>query len=153
MTLYYLDSTAWLQYYIRQTGSDTVAAFFTPSTILACSSFGLTEIVVALSRMAYSGTISHEDLAQKIHDVQNDWTQFLQVHLSSRLTKLIESVALKHNLSSERTLHLASAILVREHVQRSGLDIQTHFASADTELLNVAVRYDFTPIDVSAQAL
>ncbi|MCU0425439.1 MAG: type II toxin-antitoxin system VapC family toxin [Candidatus Kapabacteria bacterium] len=149
MTLYYLDSTAWLQYYVREAGSDKVAALFTPSTVLACSSFGFVEVVVTLSRLAYSGKISKEDLSHKIHDLENDWTQFLQVHSSHRVIKLTEAVALKHNLSPERALHLAAAIAVHEHSQNSGADTITNFASTDTELLTLATQYELIAINIS----
>jgi predicted nucleic acid-binding protein len=142
MTLYYLDSTAWLQYYIREAGSEKVAALFTPSTILASASFGFIEVVVTLSRLANSGKISKDDLDHKIHELENDWTQFLQVHPSSRVIKLTEAVALKHDLSPERALHLASAIAVHEHSQNSGADTLTTFVSTDPELLVLAARYE-----------
>ncbi len=147
MTLHYLDSTAWLQYYIREAASEKVAALFTPSTILACASFGFVEVVVTLSRLANSGKISKEDLDHKIHDLENDWTQFLQVHGSPRVMKLTQAVALHHNLSPERALHLASAIAIHEHSQNSGADTLTNFVSTDTDLLVLAAKYDLITIN------
>ena len=79
MKLYYLDSSAWIAYYVREASSDTVSALFKSSTALASSAFSFVEVVVTLSRLAHSGTISREDLEHKVHDINNDWTQFLQV--------------------------------------------------------------------------
>ncbi|TAE30698.1 MAG: PIN domain-containing protein [Candidatus Kapaibacterium sp.] len=139
MTLYYLDSSAWLQYYVREQGSERVAALFQSSVALACSSFGFVEVVVTLSRLAHSGAISHEDLLQKIHDLENDWTQFLQVSASSAVIKHAEQSALKYNLSPERALHIASLLAVQERTGAS--DNTVTLVSTDTELLVTAQKY------------
>ena len=150
MTLYYLDSTAWLQYYIRETGSDKIAELFTPASVLSSASFGFMEVVVALSRLAHSGKISPEDLHLKLHDLENDWTQFLQVYSSHRVVKFAEQAAFKHNLAAERVIHLASALAVQEACQNSGADLVLTFVSADAKLLDVAQQYDFIPMRPSA---
>jgi predicted nucleic acid-binding protein len=145
MTLYYLDSTAWLQYYIRETDSEKIAGIFTPASVLSSASFGFMEVVIALSRLAHSGKISLEDLHHKIHDVENDWTQFLQVYSSHRVVKFAEEIAFKRNLAAERVIHLASALAVQESCQNSGADLMLTFVSADPELLEAAQQYDFIP--------
>jgi predicted nucleic acid-binding protein len=139
MTLYYLDSSAWLQYYIREAGSEKVAALFLPSNALACSSFGFVEVVVTLSRLAHSGAISHEDLLQKIHDLENDWTQFLQITASQAVIKFAEASAVKYNLSPERALHIASMLLLKEQSEANGDTIM--LVSTDTDLISIAQKY------------
>lgn len=150
MTLYYLDSSAWLQYYIREAGSDAVQKLFQPSNALACSSFGFVEVVVTLSRLAHSGAISQEDLEHKIHDLENDWTQFLQISSSSRVVKFAETTALKHNLSPERALHIASILAIQERTQSNGDSII--LVSTDTELLSVAQSYNIAGMNPTASA-
>jgi predicted nucleic acid-binding protein len=141
MKLYYLDSTAWLQYYIRETGSDEVAALFTPSIPLSCAAFGFVEVVVTLSRLAHSGAISPEDLQHKVHDLENDWTQFLQIYASPRVMKLAETVALEHNFSPERSLHTASLLSLRESSVNA--DVEIIVVSTDTDFLAAATNYGF----------
>jgi predicted nucleic acid-binding protein len=142
MTLYYLDSTAWLQYYVREAGSDEVAELFKPSVPLACAAFGFVEVIVTLSRLAHSGAISHEDLQHKVHDIENDWSQFLQIYASPRVIKLTESIALKHNFSPERALHIASVLWLRE--SSTNADVEITAVSTDTEFLATVVDYGFT---------
>jgi hypothetical protein len=139
MTLHYLDSSAWLQYYVRESGSDYVASLFQPTNALACSSFGFVEVVVTLSRLAHSGAISHEDLLQKIHDLENDWTQFLQISASQAVIKNAETSALQHNLSPERALHIASMLVLKERTEQNGDSIL--LVSTDTDLISIAQSY------------
>lgn len=139
MILYYLDSSAWLQYYVREAGSDKVAALFQSSNALACSSFGFVEVVVTLSRLAHSGAISHEDLLHKIHDVENDWTQFLQISSSPAVIKYAETSTVKHNLAPERALHIASMLTLKDRTQSNGDNLL--LVSTDVELLTLAQSY------------
>jgi predicted nucleic acid-binding protein len=139
MTLYYLDSSAWQQYYIRQAGSDEVAKLFTNSNLLACNAIGFVEVVAALKKKVQSDNVPYDAFRQKLHDLGNDWTQFIQIHSSQRVLNLAAQIVATKNVSQAQAMHLAS-ILLLQRLNSEGTVTLT-VVSADNELLAAAQSY------------
>jgi predicted nucleic acid-binding protein len=148
MTLYYLDSSAWRKYYIREHGSEDVARLFTDVSLLACHSIGFLEVVSALWKKVQAERLPKEAFQRKLHDLGNDWTQFIQIHSSQRVLTLAAQATVARNLTEAQSLHLASALLL----QRLNADshVQIHLVSSDTILLEAAQAHGFPTLPLIA---
>jgi predicted nucleic acid-binding protein len=141
MTLYYLDSSAWRKYYIRETGSEEIAKLFADVSLLACHSIGFLEVVSAIWKKVQAEKVAKEAFQRKIRDVGNDWTQFIQVHSSQRILNLAAQVAITKNLTESQALHLASVMLLQKLNQDAKVSITV--VSSDTSILAAAQSQGF----------
>jgi predicted nucleic acid-binding protein len=148
MTLYYLDSSAWRKYYIREHGSDDVAKLFMDVSLLACHSIGFLEVVSALWKKVQSEHLPKESFQRKLHDLGNDWTQFIQIHSSQRVLTLAAQATVARGLTETQALHIASALLL----QRLNADnqMQIHVVSSDTTLLEAAQAHGFQTLALTS---
>ena len=62
MTVYYLDSSAWVKRYVFEVGSDFVGNLFSRKESLACSALGLVEITATLARKRKAGDLGEAEL-------------------------------------------------------------------------------------------
>jgi len=67
MTLYYLDSSAWVKRYYRETGTAWIENLFAERQPVACASLGVVEVTATLARkqkaqltwtFAFSGSVA-----------------------------------------------------------------------------------------------
>jgi predicted nucleic acid-binding protein len=147
MTLYYLDSSAWRKYYIREAGSDEIAKLFADVSLLACHSIGFLEVVSALWKKVQADNVPKEHFQRKLHDVGNDWTQFVQIHTSQRVLSLAAQATVSKNLTEAQSLHLASAMLL--HRLNADGKVTMTFVSTDQTLLAAAQSHGFLVLNPS----
>jgi predicted nucleic acid-binding protein len=79
---YYLDASAWVKRYYRETGTARVQKLFTDGEVLTCASLGVVEMTTTLARKAKVREISRKQLTQKVRELDEDWSRFIQIHLS-----------------------------------------------------------------------
>ena len=68
--------------YYQETGTRWVQQLFTEGKTLACASLGVVEVTATLARKAKAREISRRQVTQKMRELDEDWSCFIQIHLS-----------------------------------------------------------------------
>ena len=82
MIFYYLDASAWVKRYYQETGTRWVQRLFANGETLTCASLGVVEVTATLARKAKAREISRKQMTQKVRELDEDWSRFIQIHLS-----------------------------------------------------------------------
>jgi predicted nucleic acid-binding protein len=69
MTLFYLDASAWVKYYVVEAGSVWIDRFWNLRAPCACSDLGLIEVLVTLARRQKRKAALSGSYGQAIRDV------------------------------------------------------------------------------------
>ena len=113
MIFYYLDASAWLKRYYQETGTRWVQRLFANGETLTCASLGVVEVTATLARKAKAREISRKQLTQKVRELDEDWSRFIQIHLSVEAVAQAREVARQRALRGADAIHLASALVLR----------------------------------------
>ena len=140
MAVYYLDASALVKRYVRETGSSWVASLAGARTghqVHVAAVTGV-ELASAITRRRRSGSISVDLATASLEQIRRDLANvYLVVDISSRLIGDAMSLAETHGLRGYDAIQLAAALQVRARCER--LAIALTFVSADKEL-NAAAR-------------
>lgn len=144
MNVYYLDASAWVKRYYRETGTEAIQALFVEGAVFACASLGVVEVLATLSRKRKARQISPAQLQQKQNEIATDWEQFIQVQLSDQV--LAEALRLTVNLSlrGADAVHLASASVLQKSLTEFD---DCLFVASDNELLEAAQQMGMTVLN------
>ena len=126
MIFYYLDASAWGKRYYRETGTRWVQRLFANGETLTCASLGVVEVTATLVRKAKAREISRKQLTQKVRELDEDWSRFIQIHLSVEAVRQAREVAQRRALRGADAIHLASALV-----------LQSRFVEAEDQLVFV----------------
>ena len=126
MIFYYLDASAWVKRYHVETGTRWVQQLFTAGVTFACASLGVVEVTATLARKAKAREIRRVQLTQKMRELEEDWTRFIQIHLTAEAVQRAKEVARQQALRGAEAIHLASALL-----------LQSRFVEAEDRLVFV----------------
>ena len=149
MAVYYLDSSALVKRYVRESGSVWIESLFIPGAghIVFIAAITAVEVAAAIARRARGGTILPADAAAACAQFRADLSVDYQI---VDLTSLVRShamlVAETHGLRAYDAVQLASALAVHQERSTAGLPTLT-FVSADTELNGVAAAEGLTVDD------
>ena len=136
--LYYLDTSAWMKRYARESGSEGVRALVESSEGLACSALGIVEARSAIARR-YRNTAPASEIDALLGQLDRDWAAFLQIRVSDGVIRTAQSLAVSFGLRGADAIHLASLQgLVRR--RPSGFE-DSVLAAADEELLDAADQF------------
>ena len=150
MIIHYLDASAWVKRYIREVGSDWLLELLGRQPALASASIGYIEVLATLTRKRRAGEIDELRFSSGISEAERDWQDFIKVHL--------DAVALAHDRSGERqyalrgadSVHLASALLLREFLMGDGDTVVV--VTADEELKTAAQAAGLPVLDPVVEA-
>lgn len=120
MIIYYLDASVWIKRYYREAGTEWLEALFARNPVLACASLGLIEVLATLSRKRKAQDMDADQYTQKAAEVEQDWSQFVQLHLSIDIVSRAIRVARDYSLRGADTIHLASAMALQERCIEAG---------------------------------
>jgi predicted nucleic acid-binding protein len=98
MIFYYLDASAWVKRYYQETGTRWVQKLFTDGKALTCASLGVVEVTATLARKAKAKEMRLQQLTQKMQELEDDWSRFIQIHLNT------EAVAQAREVARQRAL-------------------------------------------------
>jgi len=146
MILYYLDASAWVKRYYRETGTDWVQNLFVQNPTLACASLGVVEVMATLARKRKAVEISPELFEQKAQELEDDWSRFVQVQFTTEVVDLARRSAKTLALRGADAIHLASALVIRGRLEEND---QLIFIGSDDELLRAAESSGLVVIDPS----
>jgi predicted nucleic acid-binding protein len=131
----YLDTIALLKIYVAEQGSDLIKAHVADASLIASSSIAYVEARSALARRRAAGDIPSRVYRRLVGDFDADWDRYVRIEVSETLVRRAAGLAARHRLRAYDSIHLASALLLRE---RPGDDMI--FASWDKELDGAAAR-------------
>lgn len=140
MTTYYLDTSALVKRYARESGTAWVMALTTPAQAHDLYTVRLTgpEMIAALFRKARTGELSRAAAIRSAQDFKDDWKwQYQVLEINAALSERAMTLAEKHGLRGYDAVHLASALLLHETRRASHLP-DLVFLAADDTLLQAA---------------
>jgi len=111
---YYLDASAWVKRYYRESGTDLVQGLFGTEHKLACASLGFVEVMATLARKRKTRGIDPAAFEQKSVELESDWERFIQIQLSAEAVDLAKVMARRLFLRGADAVHLASALILQE---------------------------------------
>lgn len=122
MSVFYLDSSAWVKRYVQELGSAWVHALFDRRERIASSTLGYLEVVAALSRR-----LPHADMALLEPRLEADWQDMARLPLTGEAIDQAVDLARQYKLRGADAVHLATA-----------LDLQKTLASINEVVVLVA---------------
>ncbi len=150
MTVYYLDSSAWVKRYVSETGSSFVSQLFSRDERLASSTLGLVEITATLARKRKAGALQETELFLLLQRSRGDWQRFYQVPLLSAVVDSALEFARNDALRGADALHLASAVLLKTFLSQQGKELA--WVGSDAELNTAAQRLGLSVLNPHEKA-
>ena len=114
MIFYYLDASAWVKRYYRDSGTNSIQGLFAAEQKLACASLGFIEVMATLARKRKARDIDSAAFEQKSGELESDWERFIQIQLSAEAVELAKVMARMLALRGADAIHLASALILQE---------------------------------------
>jgi uncharacterized protein len=112
VSLYYLDSSAIVKFYIAESGSEWVRDIFISSNteILYTTILSRVEVLAALARRMRTGDLDKQDFEKQGAHFERDFNNFFApVAVSEPVINTASQLLRKHNLRGYDALQLASA--------------------------------------------
>mgnify|MGYP001610633573 CR=1 FL=1 len=126
----YFDTSALIKKYISEVGSENVDKLLFSATKVYISSIGEIESVSAFRRLLLEKEISPNEYHSMKKEVIQDFLYFGVINISIDIKKLSIKVIDKYQLKSLDSIHLGTAISIKNEID--------YFVSCDKKLLNVA---------------
>ena len=139
----YFDTSAIVKFYINETGSDVLREIFDKSEIFVTSEIAYIETVSAFIRINNERLISDIDLKNLLSDFKNNWNDFFTLKTDFNIIQKAGLLIEKYKLRSYDSLHLSSAMIFRERINKS-----VNFYSWDKNLNNAALNENFQILDI-----
>ncbi len=136
MTLFYLDSSAWLKRYFLEPGSDWMTRLFQCGDPLASSVLGYIEVASALARQQVPRKLDEEKLARLQQQVDEDWGDLAGLPLTDEVVGRALRLARGYKLRGADAVHLATALGVNDALAGTGNSLV--LIASDEDLLAVA---------------
>jgi predicted nucleic acid-binding protein len=131
----YLDSSALVKRYLKETGTDVVNSIILSSKAKATSKLSYPEILSAFARKHRTNEIGNGLLHSAINKFESDWIQLYVIEFSDEMLQPIKQVSQRYPLRAADTVHLASALWLR-----SSTKVDVTFVASDSRLLEAAQR-------------
>ena len=136
MTLFYLDSSAWLKRYLLEPGSDWITRLFQSGDPLASSVLGYIEVGSALSRQQVPRKLDQEKLARLQQQLEEDWADLAGLPVTDEVVGRALRLARGYKLRAADAVHLATALGVNDALVGTGNSLV--LIASDEDLLAVA---------------
>ena len=131
MSVFYLDSSAWVKRYAQEKGSERVQRLFDQRERLGSSSLGYVEAAAALCRR-----LSEEDLARFETRLKLDWQEMTRLPVSAEVIDEAVSLARRHKRRGADAVHLATALTLGRALAEVNATVV--LVTSDEELLQAA---------------
>ena len=112
MTLY-LDTSALVKIYVKESFSDVVRSLFCKADSIAISKIGFVEFNSAISRLYREKQINREQVTQLIENFKSNWSDFIIVELDDMIIERAAELLLINDLRAFDSIHLASALSIK----------------------------------------
>jgi predicted nucleic acid-binding protein len=138
----YFDTSALVKNYVEEVGSDDVHNILL-DTLPATSRLTGIELASSVARRCREGDLSQSDSDKILSEVREDLTALYVVELTPDVERTAQGVLFRHSLRAADAIHLASCLVLREH-----LDVPMRFIAYDRRLLDAAVGEGFETFGV-----
>jgi len=129
----YLDTSAFLKKYFRETGSDEIIARWKDATGIVTSSVAYAEALASIHRKKRDLKSNDDIFENIIHLFRRDWRSLIRVEVTDELNNWIDKMVSHYPLRGFDAIHLASALIVHDRLPEKFL-----FACYDNNLLQAA---------------
>ena len=136
MTVYYLDSSAWLKRYFAEPGARRIANLFSRRASLACSPLGYVEVMAGLARQYGSRPTTPDAESDLLSAFESHWRELLKVEIDDAVFHHARALAWAKRLRGADAGHLAAADSLRSHLATRSVELT--FLTADMELIGAA---------------
>ena len=126
----YLDTSALLKKYFRETGSDEVIARWKDATGIVTSSVAYAEALASIHRKKSEVKFNNDIFEKIIHLFRRDWNSLIRVEVTDELNDWIDKMVSHYPLRGFDAIHLASALIVHDRLPEKFL-----FVCYDNKLL------------------
>ena len=131
----YLDTSALVKLYVRETGSVRVRTWLRRAAAAATSVVAYAEARAAFARVHRSGLTSQRRHRERVARLNADWESYLRVELTASVLRLAGETVETYELRGFDGIHLASALWLRDRT-----DVACTFAVFDQRLQDGAAR-------------
>jgi predicted nucleic acid-binding protein len=138
----FIDTSALAKRYVEEPGSEEVRTLMEQADCIAVSRLAYAETLSALFRRRHAIRLSDEDFALLIRDFRADWEDFSVVEMNADTLKFVDSVIEKHALRGADSIHLSTALCLRNAVKENPV-----FVASDKELLAAARKERFKTVN------
>ena len=131
----YLDTSALVKLYVRETGSVQVRNWLKSAAAAATSVVACAEARAAFARLYRSEVTSPRRHRERVARLNADWESYLRVELSPVVLRLAGETAETYELRGFDGIHLASALWLKDRTE-----LELKFAVFDQRLHDGAAR-------------
>jgi uncharacterized protein len=129
----YLDTSALVKRYVKETFSDLVITLWNGAEEIVTSSVAYAETMASFFKKKRECGSGDGVIKEALDSFQKEWLGFIRVEVNDGLNGHIRKVVEKHPLRGFDAIHLASALLIQER-----LPGEFTFACFDNRLLEAA---------------
>jgi predicted nucleic acid-binding protein len=129
----YLDTSSLVKLYVEETGSEKIRDIAYNATVISTSKIAYAEARAAFARKQKEDGFTINTLRKIVEDLNRDWESYFVVEITDGLIRSAGDIAEKHLLRGFDSIHLASAINLRD---KTGAEI--YFSSNDARLNRAA---------------
>lgn len=133
MTLYYLDTSAWVKRYLTEPGSGWMRKLFERKEPCACSPLGYIEALATIARQQGVHQISPHRQERLREDLLSDWNEMLHVPMDSEVIQRASRFSWEQRLRGADAIHLAAAHWLHESLTAHSISLV--LVTADAELI------------------
>ena len=131
----YLDASALVKRYLAEAGSAEVDALVGQATVVATSLISRAEVSAAISRAVRSKLVGRQEAEEALTSFRREWDELAGTEVTKSLVGMADTLAWEHGLRGYDAVHLASALLLRDHLGQL-----VTLATFDRELSGAAPR-------------
>lgn len=129
----FFDTSALIKRYLAESGSDVVLELWGSASVIAASQVLYAEMSATFARKRREQPEASAATGQARDAFRRDWVGFERVAVDDHVHRLVDVVLERYPLRGADSIHLASALRVRELMQD-----EVTFACADLALLAAA---------------
>ncbi len=130
----YFDSSSIVKWFIDEPFADMAKKIKNESEMIFTSIISYPEVMSACNRAGKEGRYSNSDMMHVKNEFMRIWPDFRWINMTESLVKQAGELIFIHDLRAFDTIHLASAILIKE--ESDGIDL--FFSCFDRRLNRVA---------------
>ena len=129
----YFDTSALVKRYIAEVDSERVLSLWANASVLATSQILYAEMAATLARKRREQPQSGALIDQAQQAFRDDWEGLHRVPIDDDVNRRLNALLVQHPLRGADSIHLASALLLRDVLQE-----EVTFACADLALIAAA---------------
>ncbi len=129
----YLDTSDLVKLYAEEIGSERIRDIVHNATVISTSKIAYAEARAAFARKQKDDGFPIRALQKMVEDFNRDWEDYFIIEITDGLIKFAGDIAQKHLLRGFDSIHLASAINLKNKIRTN-----VYFSSNDTKLNHAA---------------